>query len=610
MKSSAPSFGFEQLRGLRARGYVRVSTTDQADGYSPAMQRAREQAFAQQHGLAWDGTVYEEHLSGRSAVKRSQFQQAVADAEARQFDVLLVFHSSRFARNAVDARLYKERLARAGIAIVFVAQYQISGAPHGWMAERIDEIMDEGYSRTLSLLTAGGWRQKFDEGDMLGTPFAYRRTRAGKIVPDLRPRPCVQATDNTGLAAQSCGSAGRSEERECHVTAEEYAPQQPGGRNVGSTYTPWEVVREVGWRYLSGGASDADIAAWCNAQGWRNRQGQPFTRESIRYLLTQPENAGYATYHRKQGSTERHLIRGIKSPWTPEEYEAISRLRAARASTEGRKHTATRWYPFSGAEHSCGERMIGVGHRARRVLVCRNHLQQRGRGEWCPGQPVDVAALEALTGRLLAMVRLSNEDIDHVLARFKAAIAAPAAGQREAITARRKRLAELYELGDVSRADYLARRSALDAELAVLPPVVDHLATFRAEAERLRDTALLWVTAQPDTRARIVKELFARAVIDGRTLKVWPKAEYLALFSAALREGRELIVSDPPGVHQEVTDQDIRQLISHDTPSSAVFDSCGPEGIREPTNRTLTLRDSNGYTLALTMPREVSELSA
>src|SRR6185312_4432980 len=89
---------FDVLRGLRARGYVRVSTRDQADGYSPAFQLERQIAFAAHHGLVRDEVVYEEYISGRSALKRSQFRQAMADAEAGLYDVLLVYHTSRFAR--------------------------------------------------------------------------------------------------------------------------------------------------------------------------------------------------------------------------------------------------------------------------------------------------------------------------------------------------------------------------------------------------------------------------------------------------------------------------------------------------------------------------------
>ncbi len=49
---------FGDLKGLRARGYVRDSSKDQADGFSPEVQRSREEAFARDHGLLWEAKVY------------------------------------------------------------------------------------------------------------------------------------------------------------------------------------------------------------------------------------------------------------------------------------------------------------------------------------------------------------------------------------------------------------------------------------------------------------------------------------------------------------------------------------------------------------------------
>ena len=41
---------FEDLRGLRAEGYVRDSTLDQKDGFGPTIQKANEGRFAHTYG--------------------------------------------------------------------------------------------------------------------------------------------------------------------------------------------------------------------------------------------------------------------------------------------------------------------------------------------------------------------------------------------------------------------------------------------------------------------------------------------------------------------------------------------------------------------------------
>ena len=42
---------FDDLRGLRAEGYIRDSTLDQKDGFGLAIQRGNEERFAETHGL-------------------------------------------------------------------------------------------------------------------------------------------------------------------------------------------------------------------------------------------------------------------------------------------------------------------------------------------------------------------------------------------------------------------------------------------------------------------------------------------------------------------------------------------------------------------------------
>ena len=42
---------FEDLRGLRAEGYIRDSKPDQRDGYGPDLQRNGIQRFADSYGL-------------------------------------------------------------------------------------------------------------------------------------------------------------------------------------------------------------------------------------------------------------------------------------------------------------------------------------------------------------------------------------------------------------------------------------------------------------------------------------------------------------------------------------------------------------------------------
>lgn len=108
-------------------------------------------------GEAW----YTDLVSGRSTIKRHGFLKAVPDAENNHYDVLLVYHTSRFARNRSDAIRYKERLKSLGKIIVFVSQGIISGRSGDFLAEGIHEILDEQRSIDTSTFVAGALSAKF-----------------------------------------------------------------------------------------------------------------------------------------------------------------------------------------------------------------------------------------------------------------------------------------------------------------------------------------------------------------------------------------------------------------------------------------------------------------
>jgi hypothetical protein len=82
----------------------------------------------------------------------------MADAAERCFDVVLVYHTSRFARNQSEARRYKALLRdRLGIRVVSVTQ-PIGDDPSdpSFFAESIHEMFDEYYSVSLSFWTRTG----------------------------------------------------------------------------------------------------------------------------------------------------------------------------------------------------------------------------------------------------------------------------------------------------------------------------------------------------------------------------------------------------------------------------------------------------------------------
>jgi DNA invertase Pin-like site-specific DNA recombinase len=169
---------FEDLRGLRAEGYVRDSTLDQRDGFGPTIQRTNEQRFAETYGLVLGERWYTEFVSGRRVEKRKEFQQVLEDASLDRFDVLLVDHTSRFGRNQAECIRYKAELDRMGKTVVFVSQGIISGSDRDFLNERINETLDEQYSRNLSRYIKAGLAAKAANGHAIGrAPLGYRQEK-------------------------------------------------------------------------------------------------------------------------------------------------------------------------------------------------------------------------------------------------------------------------------------------------------------------------------------------------------------------------------------------------------------------------------------------------
>jgi DNA invertase Pin-like site-specific DNA recombinase len=99
--------------------YCRVSTIRQAEEeLSIQSQRQR----CEDKARALDATVLrvysDEGLSGQSG-DRPAFQQAILYCETHNPTYFITWSTSRFARNRLDAQLYKRRLSQSGVTLVY-----------------------------------------------------------------------------------------------------------------------------------------------------------------------------------------------------------------------------------------------------------------------------------------------------------------------------------------------------------------------------------------------------------------------------------------------------------------------------------------------------------
>ena len=201
--------------------YLRVSTQDQADReLSIPAQRAAVVDFAARHGAVIVREYVDAGWSGRDA-HRPQYRALVGDALARGSDIatIVVHHTSRFTRDATEARLVKRRLRKAGVHVLSASQ-EIGDDVSGHLLEGILECFDEYESDVTGARTAAAMRESVRQGFYPGArpPFGYAtqpvEIRPGivrhRLVPDPDEAPIVRELFRLYVASHGALGVARS----------------------------------------------------------------------------------------------------------------------------------------------------------------------------------------------------------------------------------------------------------------------------------------------------------------------------------------------------------------------------------------------------------------
>jgi site-specific DNA recombinase len=469
----------------RAVAYIRESTEEQGKGFSPDAQREGIRRFAPENKLELIGEYCDFHSGWRKSDARPEFQRLMADAAAGLFDVVLVFHTSRFARNQVEARRYKQLLReRLGIRVISVTQPMGEDPtdPSTFLAESIHEMFDEYYSVSLSFWTRSGLKEKARQGHLVGSlPWGYVRDPATKLaVPDPARAP---------------------------------------------------LVLEMFERYAAGQESDRTLAAWLNAKGALSARGRQFGKDTVRDMLCNAAYAGYVTGLRDQS----RAIRGLHEAIVPEAlFDRVQEIRAYRATVKQPSPPSDEYLLRKLLRcERCGGRMHGT--RGSRPPVRRYLCATRRHGEGCTQK---ITKAEPLESQLVDWLRGFQPDA-HLRDLVLDAITSQAgeqsdhAARRSELTEQLRRLQDLYVLGDLTKAQYVMRRQALQDEIERLAPPAD---PQLAQAERLlSDFAAFWETeTSPAERHRLLTTLFEQIWQDNGTIvAVKPRGAFVPYFQAA-----------------------------------------------------------------------------
>lgn len=231
--------------------YIRVSTSKQEE-LSPDAQKRLLLEYAKKNNfdVLPEHIYFENGISGRKADKRPSFQKMIACAKNKEFDAILVWKFSRFARNQEESIVYKSLLEKYNVQVISISEPIIDG-PFGSLIERIIEWFDEFYSINLSTEVKRGMTEKALRGGyQSGAPLGYTYVNG---IPQINENEAV-------------------------------------------------IVRHIFDSYLDG-MDYSTIARSLNIKGYTTKRGNSFELRTIRYILKNPFYIGKVRWNRAPHST-------------------------------------------------------------------------------------------------------------------------------------------------------------------------------------------------------------------------------------------------------------------------------------------------------------------
>ena len=466
---------------LRAALYARVSTQEQVDGYSL---KAQERAFrALTESKGWD--VYQVYLEeGQSAHvdnvnKRPVFKQAIDDALAGKYDVLVVHKIDRFSRRRRITDEYFEKLHKAGVGFLSITEQMDFSTPMGTFALGMFGGMAQLYSENLGEETKKGLAERRAQGLYCGSlPFGVVKGEEG--VPEPHPK------THRGL-----------------VMAFEAAAK---------------------------GKSNRQVAQTMNGHGFRTvgtRGGGPFTNFTVRGILSNRFYIGE--------------IPDGKGGWLPGKHGPIidlslfHQVQELRASKRRRplpiRRRATTYSLSSLIQcvHCEGPMWIHRDNVGRPRIYCSSQKQ----GLKCQSKATYLDVYEGQLFKYMKEFVVPEDYQERVLALYSSL----SAQRREAqstkvrLIGRLDRLKKLYEWDDISEAEYLTESRDIKQQLEfIVEPEEDEEVLDRLRAF-LTDIGLAWERATQEQRHRLAHQLFETIwVRDRQVVSVRPRAELRAFF--------------------------------------------------------------------------------
>ncbi len=233
---------------------ARVSSKEQADGYSIEAQKTPIREYCRKHDIKLL-QIFEFYESAGKK-DRHHFMEAIHTAIEQEVDIIAVEKTDRIYRNFRDYVLVEDLIEKHGIAIHLVKEGEVfdrNSTSHSKVIHGFKVLMAKAYLDNLSEEVKKGQQQKAKEGHYPGkSPFGYRKH------------------------------------------------QETGGHEPDPQTAP--IVLKLFESYARKNRSLHDLTNWLNEQDIKTVRGGHFNCSSVYLLLTNPFYYGDFRYSKKQHS--------------------------------------------------------------------------------------------------------------------------------------------------------------------------------------------------------------------------------------------------------------------------------------------------------------------
>ncbi|MDP9277143.1 MAG: recombinase family protein [Actinomycetota bacterium] len=232
---------------MRIATYTRISTDEATQPYSLEAQRERLAAYAKSQEDWRIVRRFSDQASGAS-LERPGLERALQEAEAKRFDLLLVYRVDRLSRSVRGLAQLLEQLEAAGVGFRSASEPFDTTNSAGRMMVQMLGVFAEFERATIVERVIAGMERKAARGEWNGgsVPFGYRVDPERRF---LEPEPAEAV-----------------------------------------------VVQEIFERYGKRLEGTQTLARWLSDRGYRTKQGKPFNPQAVLTILRNRAYLGEISY--------------------------------------------------------------------------------------------------------------------------------------------------------------------------------------------------------------------------------------------------------------------------------------------------------------------------